>query len=73
MLAKQKLLALSIDYAKGYNRWAAMTTVGKMLALLSSEDIKLLYPFLVARKDDIKEISSCFKTPIPISIKNIIK
>ena len=50
-----------------------MTTVGKMLALLSSEDIKLLYPFLVARKDDIKEISSCFKTPIPISIKNIIK
>lgn len=72
-LAKQKLLEFSIDFAKRYNRYAAMTIVGRILGELTEEDIKQLYPFLSKRADDLKGFQGCFKNELPRQIKDLLK
>ncbi len=72
-LAKQKLIELSIDFAKDYNRYAAMTTVGRILGELTEKDVNQLYPFLSKRADDLKRFQEYFQNKLPRQIKDLLR
>lgn len=75
MLDKQKMLEFCIDYAHNYTRWPAMAKVGEILEGLSENEIKNMYPFLMTKKEELKDFSKCFGEKIKLhrSVEALIK
>lgn len=70
---KQILLDLALDLSIQYNRFSAVTIVGKMLGELSDSEARALSTLFVRRKEDIKSISPNFTNQLHYIVRNLIR